>query len=129
MDALIVLLELLKKEPGVKKHFLGLLHVLISRRITQADGRPVSGGLTWRDLAMKLKKVRWSPDAVVELGLVPKELSPRDRQRYWNQAISRAALQSEEALASAEQLAEVLRKLGYELGPAPGTTSTNHKIS
>ncbi len=123
MDAVIVLLEHLKKEPRVKHHFLGLLHVLIGRRIATADGQLVSGGVTWRDLAAKLKKVRWDPDAVIELGLVPKALPPRDRQRYWYQAISRASIESQEALASAAELADVLRELGYELGPAPGTGS------
>jgi hypothetical protein len=113
MDALSTLLEPLKKDPRIQNHFLGLLHVLIGRRISTADGKLVSSGLSWRDLAAKLKKMRWDPDAVTKLGLSAEELPPRDRQRYWYVAISRAAVDSPAALESAHEVANILQDLGY----------------
>jgi hypothetical protein len=121
MDALSVLLEGLKKEPRVREHFLGLLHVLIGRRINSLDGELVSQGLTWRELAAKLKKLRWEPEVVRQLGLEIRELPPRDRERFWYQAISRAKVDSPEAVASAARLGQVFRDLGYEI--APGKTA------
>jgi len=116
MDALTAFLNRLKKEPRAKKHFLGLLHALIGCRITTAsDGQVVSQGLSWRDLAAKLKKIRWDPDCVGQLGMEIRELPQRDRERLWYQVISRAEVDSPAAVASAAQLAEVLRELGYEI--------------
>jgi hypothetical protein len=113
MDALSMLLEPLKKDPRIHKHFLGLLHVLIGRRISTADGQLVSSGLSWRDLAAKLKKLRWDPEAVSELGIKPDDLPPRDRLRYWYLAISGAKVESSEALASAHEVAKIMQDLGY----------------
>ena len=73
MDAISTLLDPLKKDTRIQKHFLGLLHVLIGRRITTSDGQLVSNGLSWRDLAAKLKKLRWDPEAVAELGINAEE--------------------------------------------------------
>ena len=113
MDALSMLLEPLKKDSRVQEHFLGLLHVLIGRRITTVDGQLVSKGLSWRDLAAKLKKLRWDPDAAGSLGIDVKDLPPRDRTRYWYLAISRAEVDSAAALASADEVAKILADLGY----------------
>jgi hypothetical protein len=113
MDALSMLLEPLKKDTRIQKHFLGLLHVLIGRRISTADGQVISSGLSWRDLAAKLKKLRWDPEAARELDITVEDLPPRDRQRYWYLAISRAQVDSAAALASAHEVANTLRDLGY----------------
>lgn len=117
MDALSILLDLLKKESRVQEHFLGLLHILIGRRLTTAAGDVVSTGLSWRDLSVRLKKVRWDPEAVRRLGIEPSELPPRDRQRYWYAAISRAQVDSAAAMAEAEKLGALLQDLGYVLTP------------
>jgi len=58
MDALTPFFEELKEKDLVKGHFLGFLYVLIARRIVKDDGTVVSSGLSWRDLANWLKKVR-----------------------------------------------------------------------
>jgi hypothetical protein len=120
MDALQELLEDLKRHGLDQGHLLGLFNVLIGRRITTADGAVMSNGLTWRELASWLKKVRWDRDAVRELGLEPDELAPRDRQQYWYSAIIRAAVDSEKATQAGDRVAERLRKLGYVVGPPPG---------
>ncbi len=114
MDALPALLELLMKKDLVKGHFLGFLNVLIGRRISR-DGEPVSEGLSWRDVATWLRKTRWDPNDVKELGQDPKSLPPRDRQRYWFTAIAQAHIDSSAAREAGEQFAEVLRKHGYEV--------------
>jgi hypothetical protein len=102
-------------------HFRGLLHILVGRRISRTDGTEVSAGLTWRALAALLKQVRWDREAVRELGLDPADLPPRDRERYWYTAIARAGLATPEAQADADALAEVLARLGYVVGPPPGS--------
>jgi hypothetical protein len=106
-------LDALKKHGYARGNFLGLLHVLIGHRIEKADGTVLSVGLTWRDAAAWLKKVRWEKDAVREVGLEPGNLPPRDRQRYWYTAISHAKVGSPEAIAAGDRLAAALAKTGY----------------
>lgn len=116
MDALSALFDDLKKSGQPKDNFLGFLHVFVGRTITRANDKAVvSRGIPWRDLAAWLKKIRWDPEAVRELGLQPKELPPRDRQRYWYTAITQAKLTSPAAIQAGERFAQVLRDLGYEV--------------
>jgi len=119
MDAIAGLLEFLKKKDLAAGHFLGLLHVLVGRTISRADGTPVSRGMVWRDLAGWLKKMRWEAEAVRELGVNPDDLPPRDRERYWYTAICRAGLDSPTAAAAGDKFADVLRQNGFDVGPAP----------
>jgi len=51
MERLRELLEVLRKRGTARGNFLGLLHVLIGRRIATEDGTVVSTGVTWRELA------------------------------------------------------------------------------
>jgi hypothetical protein len=120
MDVLREFLEDLKRQNLAQGHFLGLLHILIGRRVERADGTLVASGTTWRDLAALLKRVRWDKNFVTELGLDPARLPPRDRQRYWYTAIAQAQVDSPKASQDADALAERLRDAGYAVGPAPG---------
>lgn len=108
-------LDDLKQHGHAQGNFLGLLNVLIGRRIEKADGTVLSVGLTWRQTADWLKKVRWDKDAVRELGLDPAELAPRDRERFWYGAITRARVDSPEAAAAGDRLASALKKAGYTI--------------
>ncbi len=119
MDVLREFLDNLKQQGQARGHFLGLLHLLIGRRVTQADGTVVAAGLSWREVSALLKKVRWDRDAVRELGLDPAQLPPRDRQRYWYTAIAQARVDSEAASQDGDRLAQLLEPLGYVVGPAP----------
>lgn len=119
MDAVAAFLEGLHKKGLARGHLRGLFNVLIGRRITGKDGALITRGLTWRELAGLLKRLRWDPEQVREIGLDPAELPPRDRQRYWYTAITRAHVDSSEATAAGDRFAEVLRKQGYDIGPAP----------
>jgi hypothetical protein len=119
MDSLRELLEAVRAKDVVRGRFRGLLHILVGRRITAADGTLISAGMTWRDVAALLKRLRWDREAVRELGLDPAQLPPRDRERYWYTAIARAGIDSPEAVAEANQLVEPLKELGYIVGPAP----------
>jgi hypothetical protein len=121
MDSLRDLLEAVRARDVVRGRFRGLLHILVGRRITAADGTLVSAGMTWRDVAALLKRLRWDRDAVRELGLDPAQLPPRDRERYWYTAIARAGIDSPQAVAEANQLVKPLKDLGYLVGPAPRT--------
>jgi len=120
--ALREFLDELKAHGQAEGHFLGLLHILIGRRIARKDGNVITQGLAWRDVAVWLKKMRWDRDAVLELGLKPEELPPRDRERYWYTVISRARVDSPAALQAADKLAAKLVELGYVVGLPPDTT-------
>src|SRR6478672_5927657 len=116
MDQLREFLDAIRKHGTATGHFRGLLHLLIGRRVSLADGTAVSAGMTWRALAALLKKYRWDREQVRELGLDPASLPPRDREKYWYLAISRAGLTSSEATADADSLIEPLAALGYVIG-------------
>jgi hypothetical protein len=119
MDALATFLEGLKGSKIARGHFLGLLNIIIGRRITAKNGTVVAKGVTWRQLAVLLKRLRWDPEQVRELGIDPDALPPRDRQRYWYTAISRARVDSADAAKAGDRFAAVLRKQGYEVGAGP----------
>ena len=109
--------------PGglAKGNFLGLLNVLIGRRIEKADGTVISVGVTWRQTAAWLKKIHWDKEAARELGLAPAKLPPRDRRRYWYAAITGANVDSPEARAAGDKLAKVLAGAGYVVKGGPAT--------
>ncbi len=120
MDGVREFLDELKGQGPAQGNFLGVLNVLIGRRITTKDGGLISAGLTWRELAALLKKVRWDKDATGDLGLDPGRLPPRDRERYWYAVITQAQVDSEAATRAGDRLAAALAKKGYTVGPAPG---------
>jgi hypothetical protein len=124
MDSLRELLEAVRDRDVVQRRFRGLLHILVGRRITRADGTLVSSGMTWRDCAALLKRLRWDREAVRQFQVDPAELAPRDRERFWYVAIGRAGIDAAEAIAEAEQLRPVFEELGYVLGSAPGQASS-----
>jgi hypothetical protein len=120
MDALGEFLDSLKGQGLAQGNLLGLLHILIGRRIARADGTLISNGVTWRTLAAALKRVRWDREAVRDLGLDPAELPPRDRERYWYAAIARSGVDSDRAAAAGDRLAKEVRSKGINIGPPPG---------
>ena len=79
----------------------------------------MSAGVTWRSLAALLKKLRWDKEVVRELGLDPKQLPPRDRERYWYMAIGLARIDSEAAMKAGDLFSEQLQAAGYSVGPPP----------
>lgn len=125
MDRLRQFLVTVRTSGAVQGRLRGLLHILIGRRISLPDGTVVSAGMTWREVAAALKKHRWEPDDVRELGLDPSTLPPRDRQKYWYTAISRAGVASAEAVKAADELVPLLAELGYNIGSAPGGSSSS----
>jgi hypothetical protein len=121
MDARVELLNQVREQGLAEGHFLGLLHILIGRRLESADGTLISTGITWRDVAALLKKARWPKEAVRQFGLNPDDLPMRDRERFWYSAIAHARVDSPEATLAGDALAELLRKAGYVVGAAPGS--------
>ena len=119
MDRLQEFLVHLKSKKLAQGNLLGLLHVLIGRTITSDGGELISNGLTWRELAGLLQKIRWDKDAVRELGLDPDELPPRDRRRFWFTAFAQAGLDSQKAIQAADRLAQKLLAEGYRISPGP----------
>src|SRR5215210_1077487 len=107
MDALSTLLEELKQGEQTQGNFLGFLNVLVGRRISGKGGVVISKGLSWRELSVWLKKVRWDPDQVKELGLNPDDLPPRDRQRYWYAAIIAARVDTPESRSLGDEYARI----------------------
>lgn len=122
MDARVEFLKQVEDQGLARGQFLGLLHLLIGRRIAKADGSVVSSGMTWREAAALLKKVRWDKNAVHELGIEANSLPMRDRERYWYLTISQVGVDSSEARQAGDALVKELNKAGYEIGPAPGQT-------
>jgi hypothetical protein len=120
MDGVMAFLTDLHKHGLPGDNLLGLLHVLIGRRITGPDGTVISSGLTWRDVAGALKRVRFNPQLVRHLGLDPDELPPRDRQRFWYSAIGLARVDSPAAVEAGNRFAAAVQPVGYFVGPAPG---------
>jgi hypothetical protein len=119
MDVLREFLDDLKRQNLAQGHFLGLLHILIGRRIEKADGTLITNGMSWRDLSAQLKRVRWDKNAVREIGLNPADLPPRDRQRYWYTAIVQAKVDSPLGTQAGDLFAQQLQKVGYVVGPPP----------
>jgi hypothetical protein len=119
MDRLHELLTHIKKHDWAAGQFLGLLNLLIGRRITAADGTEISSGVTWRSLAGYLKQMRWDKEVVRELGFDPAALPPRDRVKFWYSAISQAKVDSPVATRAGDQMAERLTAQGFKIGPAP----------
>ena len=115
MDRLVEFLDVAQRANVATGKFRGLLHILIGRRITAADGAVVSSGLTWRQVSALLRQVRWDKDAVIELGLQSRDLPPRDRERYWYNAISQAQLDSDEARQASDSLVKLIEPLGYKV--------------
>ena len=120
MDAVSEFLNTIRAKNLVRGHFRGLLNVLIGRRIAGPDGTVVSAGMTFRDVASLLKKLRWEPDVVSELGIDPASLPPRDRQRFWFLAICQAQVDAGSARAAGDALVALLEIEGYKIGPPPG---------
>ena len=119
MDELREFLQTVRTHGLAAGRFRGLLHVLVGRRINREDGSVVSAGMTWRELAAVLKRVRWDRESVRELGLEPSDLPPRDREKFWYAAMARADLNGAQARAEGDALIEPLRPHGYIIGAAP----------
>src|SRR5437660_362458 len=111
MDGVWAFLAELQKHGLPGDNLLGLLHVLVGRRISQADGTVISTGLTWRDTAVALKRVRFQPQLVRHLGLNPDDLPPRDRQRFWYTAIAQSRVDSPTAVEAGDRLAAAVHPL------------------
>jgi hypothetical protein len=124
MDRLRQFLNDVKQRDLARGNFLGLLNVLIGRRLALEDGTQISGGLTYREVAALLKRVRWEREAAAEVGADPSALAPRDRERYWYQAIVQAHVDSPQAAEAGDTLAEQLGAAGYAVGPAPGAAGS-----
>lgn len=122
MDGVRDFLEDVRRHRRAEGNFLGLLNVLVGRRITRPDGRVISSGLTWRGVAAWLKKVRWPRDAVRELGLDPAALPPRDRERFWYVAISLARIDSEDAMRAGDRFAQQVGPAGFIVVPRPSSS-------
>jgi hypothetical protein len=119
MNSLAAFLECVRTNKGMAVNFLGLLNVLIGRRISTSDGMIVSPGLSWRKAAALLKTIRWDKNAVSQLGLDPTRLPLRDRARYWYVAIAQAQVDSPKACEAGDQLADALKNVGYLVSPNP----------
>ncbi len=119
MDARLELLTRIKQERWAQGNLLGLLNVLIGRRLETADGKLVSNGITWRELAALLKKVRWDKNAALDLPLQDVTLPPREREKYWYAAIAHAGVGSEAATCAGDRLATTLRRNGFVVSESP----------
>ena len=119
MDRLTALLETIHARGLAHGRFRGLCHLAVGRRITTISGDLVSPGVTWRELSVLLRDLRFDKNLVTEVGADPDDLAPRDRQRFWYSAIALAHPNSPEARIEADDLALSIAELGYVVGPPP----------
>jgi len=123
MDHLQDVLELLRRKGLLKGRLRGVLHIAIGRTLSTPEGRAISRGMTWRELANLLRDLRFDPAMVSELGLDPETLSPRDRLKFWYSAIGLAKVDSPAAFAEAEKVAASLKPFDVIVGPPPSMAS------
>ncbi len=114
-DSLESFLLKLRTQSFPHESFLGFLHVIVGGGLVSPEGHRLVSGISWRDLALLLKKVRWDPAMVRQLGVDPTKLAPRDRERFWYQAICQAGLDSPVAKKSAQRLKGWLDRFGYSV--------------
>jgi hypothetical protein len=119
MDAIREFLTIVRQAHLVEGHFLGLLHILVGRKITRPDGSIVSTGLTWRQTASYLRQLRFDPQLAREVQVDPDTLNIRDRDRFWYAVIAQAQIDSPTAVTAADKLAPLLLQHGYVVGPPP----------
>lgn len=119
MERLREFLDLVRTQGLAAGRFRGVCHVAVGRRILDQAGQLVSAGITWRELSVLLKDLRYEKELVAELGVDPDDLAPRDRQRFWYSAIALARPDSAEARAEAELVVAAVKPFGYVVGPPP----------
>ena len=124
MDPLRDFLESVRRHHVAQGNLRGLLHILIGRRSRRKMGRPCRRA-TWRELAAVLKKVRWDRQAAAELGIDLATLPPRDRGD--SGTLSSAVPPSIHPKRAGGRRLIASKKLGYEIGPAPGALRGGHR--
>jgi hypothetical protein len=123
MNGLLRMLELVRDKKLAAGSLRGLFHICIGRTVSEPNGTVISAGVTWRELAALLMQAKYDTELVRELGADPHALAPKDREKLWYQAVGLAKVDSAEARAQAEKLAEKLKNHGFVVGPAPGGPS------
>jgi len=119
MDGTRTLLEIVLANGLAQARLRGVFHIAIGRRVTGADGTPLAIGTTWRTLASLLKDLKYDKEWGRALGADPDVVAPRDREKYWYHVIALAKVDGAAARAEAEELASLLRPLGWIVGPPP----------
>jgi beta-phosphoglucomutase-like phosphatase (HAD superfamily) len=127
MDGVVQLLELARQQGWQRTHLRGLWHLAIGRALHDAQGRLLSPGSTWRELANILKQLKYDRDLVLTLGLDPESLLAKDRDKFWYYAIAATKLDTPEARQQADELKAQLAPLGIIVGSSthePGTINS-----
>lgn len=123
MDGVREFLDAVRQQGMHVGRLRALLHVVIGRRIAREDGTEITQGATWREAANALRLLRWDREQAREVGEEPENLPPRDRQRYWYAVIRAAGVDTDQARAEGDDLAQAVRALGFIVAPPPGRSA------
>lgn len=129
MEGTRQVLELLRDHNLVAGSLRGVFHLVIGRRISDPNGRLVAEGVTWRLLAALLKEMKFDRELVRELGVDPDTLAPKDREKFWYNAIALAKVDGDEARKQADALTTALKPLGLIVGPSPSGSAPSPRKS
>ncbi len=119
MDGPRQVLELIRDRQMAGGRLRGVFHLLIGRTIAKDDGTVLSNGVTWRELSQWLKLLKFDRALVKELDADPESLSPKDREKFWYVAITLAKVDSDRARREADEVAALLKPLGFSAGGSP----------
>jgi len=124
MDGTRTFLEIVLTNGLAEARLRGVFHIAIGRRVTATDGTTLATGSTWRTLAALLKELKYDKEWGRALGADPDVVAPRDREKFWYHVIALAKVDSAKARTEAEELASLLRPLGWIVGPPPTQPTT-----
>ncbi len=124
MSGTLQFLNVLVEHQLAKGLLRGALHVVIGRTVVRtADSTVLCAGISWRELALLLKKSNFDRNLARDFGADPDTLHPKDREKFWYSVIGMARVDSTAAREEADTLAKLIVPYGLHIEPPGGAAS------